>query len=229
MIHQCRPSLRLLSLNVNGLRSASKRRSLFTFLQRDRWDVILLQKTHHADDAEGQAWAEEGPHGLTANWSGPSFWSHGSAASRGVALLFRAGAHIADISIRHQSADGRILSADFTFVGGAFTVASIYAPCTAAARAAFFIQHLLPSLQAQRQLLLGGDFNCIADLGSCRCPSAAVHTPLSTVLQPKQIKTVLQPVRPTMHPSSLAPHDMIIATLQDRSAWRGFVAPCFPH
>ena len=40
---------------------------------------------------------------------------------------------------------------------------------------------------------------------------------------------VLQPVRPTLHPSSLAPHDMIIATLQDRSAWHGLVAPCFPH
>ena len=24
-------------------------------------------------------------------------------------------------------------------------------------------------------------------------------------------------------------HDMIIATLQDRSAWHGLVAPCFPH
>ena len=78
-------------------------------------------------------------------------------------MLFKAGAHIADISIRHQSADGRILSVDFTFAGGAFTVASIYAPCTAAGRAAFFVQHLLPSLPAQRQLLLGGDFNCIAD------------------------------------------------------------------
>ena len=95
--------------------------------------------------------------------SGPSFWSHGSAASRGVAVLFRAAAHTADISIRHQSADGRILSVDFSFAGGEFTITSIYAPCTAADRAAFFIQHLLPSLPAQRQLLLGGDFNCIAD------------------------------------------------------------------
>ena len=63
MIQQRRPSLRLLSLNVNGLRSASKRSSLFTLLRRDRWDVVLLQETHHTDEAEGQAWAEEGPHG----------------------------------------------------------------------------------------------------------------------------------------------------------------------
>ena len=69
---------------------------------------------------------------------------------------------MADITVRHRSADGRILSADFTFAGGAFTVASIYAPCTAVGRAASFIRHLLPSLPAQRQLLLGGDFNCTA-------------------------------------------------------------------
>ena len=65
--------------------------------------------------------------------------------------------------MRHQSADGRTLSVDFTFAGGAFTVASVYAPCAPAGRAAFFIQHLLPSLPAQRELLLGGDFSCIAD------------------------------------------------------------------
>ena len=52
---------------------------------------------------------------------------------------------------------------DFSFADGEFTIASIYAPCTAVDRAAFFIQHLLPSPPAQRQLLLGGDFNCIAD------------------------------------------------------------------
>lgn len=53
-------SLRLLSLNVNGLRSADKRRTLFSLLHRDRWDVVLLQETHHTDDAEAQAWTQEG-------------------------------------------------------------------------------------------------------------------------------------------------------------------------
>ena len=36
MTQQRQPSLRFLSLNANGLRSAGKRRSLFTLLQRDR-------------------------------------------------------------------------------------------------------------------------------------------------------------------------------------------------
>ena len=57
-------------------------------------------------------------------------------------------------------------------------------------------------------------------LGFLRCPSAIVYTTLSTAVQP---------VRPTLHSSSLALHDTIIATPQDRSAWHGLVAPCFPH
>ena len=48
MTRQRQPSLRLLSLNVNGLRDKDKRRRLFYLLHRDRWDVILLQKSHHS-------------------------------------------------------------------------------------------------------------------------------------------------------------------------------------
>ena len=54
------------------------------------------------------------------------------------------------------------LSIDFSFAGGAFTAVSVYAPCVPAQRAAYFTQTLLPSLSADRQLLVGGDFNCVA-------------------------------------------------------------------
>ena len=61
MSRQRQPSLRLLSLNVNGLWSADKRRTLFSLLQRDRWDVVLLQETHHTDDNEGTGMDTGGP------------------------------------------------------------------------------------------------------------------------------------------------------------------------
>ena len=78
MTQQQQPSFRFrfLSLNVNGLRSTNKWRSLFTLLQRDRWDVVLLQETHDADDAEGQAWAEEGPNGLMIRVNILEPWQH---------------------------------------------------------------------------------------------------------------------------------------------------------
>ena len=50
-----RPSLRMLSLNVNGLQSSpSKRRQLFHGLQLGRYDIICLQETHHSSEAEAQ-------------------------------------------------------------------------------------------------------------------------------------------------------------------------------
>ncbi|BDA40482.1 hypothetical protein COCOBI_01-1350 [Coccomyxa sp. Obi] len=41
-------------------------------------------------------------------------------------------------------------------------VASVYAPAVAAERPAYFMQEFLPSIPADRSLLVGGDFNCIA-------------------------------------------------------------------
>ena len=101
------PSLRLLSLNVNGLRDAGKRRTLFNLLRRDRWDVVLLQETHHASQAEAEEWIGEGPGGLCANWQGPSFWSHGTVRSRGVAVLIStaAAARISEVELQHCSTD----------------------------------------------------------------------------------------------------------------------------
>ena len=156
------PSLRLLSLNVNGLRANDKRRSLFNLLHRDTWDIVLLQETHHSSREEGEEWAQEGPHGLRPNWTGPTFWSHGSSTSRGVAIFVRPQANVTDIAARHVSDDGRTIMVDFTFTGTPFTAVSVYAPSTAAGRAAYFTHSLLPSLPHDRQLLLGGDFNCIA-------------------------------------------------------------------
>ena len=156
------PSLRLLSLNVNGLRGICKRRTLFNLLHRDTWDVVLLQETHHSNREEGEEWAQEGPHGLRPNWTGPSFWSHGSNTSCGVAVFVRPQAQITNITARHISADGRTLMVDFTFCEAAFTAVSVYAPAVGAARAAYFRHSLLPLLPADRHLLLGGDFNCIA-------------------------------------------------------------------
>ena len=136
MSRQRQSSLRLLSLNVNGLRSADKRRTLFRLLHRNRWDVVLLQETHHTDEAEGQAWTQEGPDGLRPNWSGPSFWCHGSTTSQGVAILLSPSADISNVVLRHQAQDGRALSMDFSFTGGTFTAVSVYAPCVPAQRAA---------------------------------------------------------------------------------------------
>ena len=51
---------------------------------------------------------------------------------------------------------------DFTFSKQPYTVACFYAPAAAAERPHYYTQELLTSLPADRQLLVGGHFNCIA-------------------------------------------------------------------
>ena len=163
MSSSMRPSLRFLSLNVNGLREAGKQRAVFDMLRAGRWDIVALQETHHTSSDEGKAWAASGV-GSQLAWPGVSFWSHGTSASRGVALLFRDACMAEEICLRAQGPDGRLLVVDFSLEGEPFTVASVYAPAdSGASRCLFFSQSLLPALPAERSLLVGGDYNCVRD------------------------------------------------------------------
>ncbi|CAL8466115.1 g5651 [Coccomyxa elongata] len=134
--------------------------ALQPLLERDKWDVILLRETHHRSLEEGAAWAQEGPNGLRSN--GPAFWCHYTSQSRGLATLSRITAKIFNLTVRHSSATGRTLSVD-TFGDLLYTVVCVYAPSVIAGRPYYFTQELLPSILADRHLLVNGDFNCITD------------------------------------------------------------------
>ena len=114
MSSSTRPSLSLLTLNVNGLGSAAKRRTLFNMLMDGPWDVIVLQETHHTDREQGIRWAGEGA-GEGRPWDGDSYWAHGTSASRGVAILTRARAILTDAALQDDDPSGRILRLDFSW------------------------------------------------------------------------------------------------------------------
>ena len=159
------PSLRLLTLNVNGLRGERKRHTLFLRLLRGPWDVVLLQETHHHDEDEARRWTSEGA-GPSLAWQGPAFWSEGEAGRSGVAVLIRPACAAMDVRRHPVAAAGRMLRVDFTFQGTPMAVASVYAPCAAAERRQFFAgpaAACLHGIEESRRPLLGGDFNCIED------------------------------------------------------------------
>ena len=162
MSHTRSPSLRLLSLNVNGLRDKDKWRCLFNLLERDKWDVILRQETYYSSAEEGAVWAQEGPHGLCCNWSGPASKCHYTSQSRGVPVFLRPTAHTSATTVRDSSATGRTLPVDLTFCGQPYTAVFVYAPTAAAERPQYYTQELLPTLPADCHLLVGGDNNRIA-------------------------------------------------------------------
>ena len=157
------PTLQVLSVNVNGLCGQDKRRTLFHALQTSSWDVVALQETHHADDAEALRWQQEGA-GPTTPWLGSTFWAHGARGQRGVALLFREGAiHDLQPQLLHTDPGGRFVCVKVTFQGQTIDVSSVYAPCTPCDRIPFFLS-ILPHLDPAHIHIMGGDFNCIGDL-----------------------------------------------------------------
>ena len=79
-------NIKLITLNVRGLRGIDggvpKRRKIFTWLKKQKEDIILLQETH-SDEVSGKIWLKE--------WGGLGFFAYGDNVSRGVAIFFKSG------------------------------------------------------------------------------------------------------------------------------------------
>ena len=163
MSHSDRPTLQLLSLNVNGLREPAKRRQLFHQLLEGPWDIAVLQETHHNSFEEGARWATEGA-GRASPWTGDTYWHHFNSASRGVAILLRPGIAITDVAYAEPDMQGRLQRLDFTFEGVECTLVNAYAPCEPGQQRGFFLGSLGQLLPPGRQLIMGGDWNCIPAL-----------------------------------------------------------------
>ena len=71
---------KMLSLNVRGPRSPTKRKALFLWLDQRRYDIVFLQDTYNSPDVE-DTWRTQ--------WQGNFYFSHGSNHSRGVMILVR--------------------------------------------------------------------------------------------------------------------------------------------
>ena len=109
---------KLLSLNVRGIRSATKRKALFTWLNERRYDIIFLQETYSTADVE-DIWRTQ--------WRGKLFFAHGSNHSCGVMILVRSDL---DFNPRTISCDdeGRSIIIEAEVQGSPFLFVNIYAP-----------------------------------------------------------------------------------------------------
>ena len=90
---------KILSLNVRGLRSPTKRKALFLWLDQRRYDIVFLQETYSTPDVE-DIWRTQ--------WQGKLYFSHGSNHSRGVMILARSDLDLRLKSIKSDD-DGRFI------------------------------------------------------------------------------------------------------------------------
>ena len=163
---------KLLAVNVNGLAGKDKRRAFFKHVLTAGWDVVVLSETHCGGPEVAAKWLRDGA-GPGKPWLGQAFWSHGTSASRGVAVLLRHG-FPAKAKVEFADDDGRLLRVGWECgpQGRPVSVVAVYAPADGqASRSAFFApdgplqQAMAAGTGAGADLFVGGDFNCRLPVG----------------------------------------------------------------
>ena len=152
-------SLRLISINVRGLREVVKRRAIFNYY-RQRANIICLQETHSTTEEELK-WEFE--------WGGDIVYSHGNSKARGVCILLQKGMKklISDIE---RDDCGRRIKINIVINSVVLCICNIYAPNLD--KPSFFDETFKIVTQSSENIILIGDFNLVMDTGRDRIGSA---------------------------------------------------------
>eukprot|EP00794_Sanderia_malayensis_P011466 gene11466-12661_t len=114
-------SIKIVSLNVHGLRSFNKCQDLIFWLGTFYFDIIFIQETHFTCKADTVA--------LSRIWEGQCFFSFGSSHSAGVAVLLnKKFSH--KLSSSSYDLNGRWINLSLDIDSTALQLVNIYAPST---------------------------------------------------------------------------------------------------
>ena len=107
--------MRILSLNVRGLRNAGKRKAIFSYLKNQKASIVCLQETFSKKDDE-KTW--------TSEWGGKIIFSHGKEHARGVCVTINSNSlfQVESVEIDLQ---GRYIVAK---LDEDYSIVNIYAP-----------------------------------------------------------------------------------------------------
>lgn len=142
-------NIKILSLNVRGLRNEVKRRAIFAYLKRQKSDIFCLQETFSNKDDE-KNWLDE--------WGGKMFFSHGTKHSKGICILQRP-LFTANLTCLESDPDGRFIIAKLEVGKEEIYLSSIYAPSDHRQQSAFIqsISKNLMSFTDTSKLIVVGD------------------------------------------------------------------------
>ena len=107
----------MMSVNVRGLRDATKRRSIFNFY-RKRAKILLFQESH-SELSDEEIWRNE--------WGGEILFSHGETNSRGVCILLPREMNFT-VSKVDKDEQGRLIICQINIQENNITLVNIYAP-----------------------------------------------------------------------------------------------------
>ena len=111
-------NLKVISLNVRGIRNQNKRRAIFCYLKQQKATIFCLQETYSQPDDE-KIWSAE--------WGGKILFCHGTVHSKGVCILLNPNC-IFNLDVIQTNHQGRILIAKLKICEEIFFIVNIYAP-----------------------------------------------------------------------------------------------------
>lgn len=139
----------IVSYNVKGLGNEKKRRKIFNYLHKQKYDFVFMQETHASKNVE---------HIWRAEWGGKIYFANGTSASRGVALLINRNTHFVEKEI-YDDPEGRFLVVALTINDIDFVFTVVYAPN--ADDPNFFANVFVNSEIPGGNRIIAGDFNTV--------------------------------------------------------------------
>ncbi|XP_064475613.1 uncharacterized protein LOC135389501 [Ornithodoros turicata] len=140
---------------------------LGSLLESLQIDVAFLQETHFGSCYEARSFEQR--------ISVKGYFSFGSTRARGAAIVFR-NTFRGQVARHCFDYEGRVVSVDVSVNGKDIRLVSVYAPTDHQERNEFF-RGLDPYLMGKRDILVGGDFNCVLDDVRDRVGGTPRHQP----------------------------------------------------
>ena len=108
--------LTIKSFNCRGLENNQKRQAVLKWLKKYHSSIVLLQETHCVAKME-ETWKKE--------WGGDLYFSHGTSAARGVAILIPSNL---DVIVKNVVIDleGRLIILNISTELGNIILANVY-------------------------------------------------------------------------------------------------------
>ena len=143
------------SLNVRGINNDAKRKSVFNWAKKHKFDVTFMQETFSSQEIEN-SWKSE--------WSGPILYSHGTKHGKGTMILFKPDFDF-EIITENVDLNGRFIIVKIKVEGLILVLINIYAPNKENEKKGFFsnLSNILQTMNITENdcIISGGDWNSI--------------------------------------------------------------------
>ena len=133
--------LKILTINARGLQNNKKRHCVFTYLKKNKFDIVGIQERHVSSNKQAEQWELQ--------WGGKLFYSLGTARRLGQIILVNKKMMQNAVLVYR---DERILLIEIAITDKKIYIANVYAPQAKQDKIDIFaqVQHIMDSLDKKK-------------------------------------------------------------------------------